>query len=95
MALADTTPWRTEDHLRDDADIVAYLDAVLEENDPKLLAHALGVVARAKGISDIARETGLGRQNLYKALSETGNPTLETLLAVIRALGLKLHVAAE
>lgn len=64
----------------------------MEGNDPKHIASALGDVARSEGMSEIARKTGLGRQALYKALSEDGNPTLETLLAVFNALGLELSV---
>ncbi len=64
----------------------------MEGNDPKHIAAALGAVARSKGMTDIAKRSGLGRQALYAALSETGNPTLETLAAVLDALGLELTV---
>lgn len=90
MALK-TTRWDSAEHLQSDEDIAAYLDAVLEENDPALVTHALGVIARAKGMSQIARETGLGRESLYKALSPEGNPEFATVLKVIKALGLQLH----
>lgn len=93
MALK-TTRWDSAEHLRTDEDIAAYLDAVLEENDPALVRHALGVIARAKGMSQIARETGLGRESLYKALSSEGHPEFATLLKVIKALGLQLHASA-
>jgi probable addiction module antidote protein len=73
-------------------DIVAYLDAALEEGDSALLAAALGDVARSKGMTEIARETGLGRESLYKALSSDGNPEFATILKVVRALGLRLRV---
>jgi probable addiction module antidote protein len=66
---------------------------VFEDGDPALIAHALGVVARAKGMSKIARAAGLGRESLYKALSPDGNPEFVTVLKVMRALGLKLKVA--
>ena len=89
-----TTRWDSADYLKSDSDIAEYLDAVLEEADPALLAHALGVVARAKGMSAIAAKAGLGRESLYKALSTGGNPEMATFLKVIKALGLKLHVAA-
>jgi probable addiction module antidote protein len=80
--------------LKTNADIADYLEAVLEDGDPALVAHALGVIARAKGMTKIARATGLGRESLYKALSADGNPELATVLKVMRALGLKLKVAA-
>lgn len=64
----------------------------MEGNDPKHIASALGDVARSKGMSEIAKKSGLGRQALYRALSEDGNPTLETLLGVLDALGLQLTV---
>jgi probable addiction module antidote protein len=94
MTDLPTIPWKTEDHLEDPDDIAAYLDAVFDDGDPELIAHALGAVARAKGMTDIARKTGLGRQNLYKALSRDGHPEFATVLNVVRALGLKLGVTA-
>lgn len=66
----------------------------MQENGPALLADALGDVARAKGITQIARKTGLGHESLYKALSLEGNPEFGTILKVVEALGLKLHVSA-
>jgi probable addiction module antidote protein len=66
---------------------------VFEDGDPALITHALGVVARAKGMSQIAQAAGLGRESLYKALSPEGNPEFATVLKVMRALGLKLKVA--
>ena len=73
--------------------IEAYLEDALESNDPAIIAHALGVIARAKGMSQIAQDAGLSRESLYKALSGDGNPELATVLKVIKALGLKLTVA--
>jgi len=72
----------------------AYLEAALEEGDRALVAAAMGDIARAKGITQIARETGLGRESLYKALSPEGNPKFATVLKVVRALGLRLHATA-
>lgn len=89
-----TTKWDAADHLKTDRDIIEYLEAVLEEGDPALVAAALGDVARAKGMSKIAKAAGLGRESLYKALSAEGNPEFATVLKVIHSLGLKLHVAA-
>lgn len=91
MALK-VLPFDPAEHLETEEDIFYYLEAAMEGNDPKHIASALGHVARSKGMSDIARKTGLGRQALYNALSENGNPTLETLLAVLSALGFELSV---
>jgi probable addiction module antidote protein len=89
-----TVPWDAAEYLKTEKDIAAYLEAVFEEGDPALVAAALGDVARAKGMAKIARKAGLGRESLYKALSSEGNPELGTVLKVLRALGLKLRVAA-
>jgi probable addiction module antidote protein len=89
-----TILWDSAAYLKTNADIADYLEAVLEDGDPALVAHALGIIARAKGMAKIARATGLGRESLYKALSAHGNPELATVLKVMRALGLKLKVAA-
>ena len=91
MAKTKTKPWDPAEHLKTGKDIVAYLEAALEDDDPALVAAALGDIARAKGMTDIARETGLGRESLYKALSPEGNPEFSTVLKVVRALGLRLH----
>lgn len=89
---ATVRPWDVTRYLDSDEAIALYLDAVLEEDDPVLLAAALGDVARAKGMTGVARETGLGRESLYKALSPSGNPEFATVHKVIRSFGLKLHV---
>lgn len=91
---SDTRPWDVAEHLETEEDMAAYLDAALEEGDAALVVAALGDIARAKGMSQIAREAGLGRESLYKALSPTGNPEFSTILKVVGALGLKLHVEA-
>ncbi len=88
-----TIPWDATEYLKTDADIANYLEAVFEDGDPALVAAALGDVARAKGMSQIAQTAGLGRESLYKALSPEGNPEFATVLKVMRALGLKLKVA--
>jgi len=90
----NTTTWDAADYLKSDEDIAQYLEAVFEDGDPALVAAALGDVARAKGMSQVAREAGLGRESLYKALSSSGNPEFATVLKVIRALGLKIKLAA-
>jgi probable addiction module antidote protein len=89
--MTETTPWDPADHLRTDEDRAAYLEAALEEGDPTLVAAALGDIARAKGMTQVAREAGLGRESLYKALSPAGNPEFATILKVVAALGLQLH----
>jgi len=81
-------------YLRSDEDVAAYLEAVIAEGDGRLLAAALGDVARARGMSGIARKTGLAREALYRALSSQGNPELATLIKVLRAMGLRLAVKA-
>ena len=85
-------PFDPADHLETEEDILYYLEAAMEGNDPKHIASALGDVARSKGMTEIARKAGLGRQALYSALSESGNPTLETLTSVLGALGFELSV---
>ena len=94
MTETKTIPWNTEDHLETPEDIAAYLEAAFEDGDPELIVHALGAVARSRGMTEIARRTGLGRQSLYKALSPEGQPEFATVLKVVRALGLKLTVTA-
>jgi probable addiction module antidote protein len=86
------TPFDPAEHIETEEDIFYYLEAAMEGNDPKHIARALGDVARSKGMTEIARKTGLGRQALYTALSKDGNPTLETLTSVLSALGLELTV---
>ena len=89
----ETLPFDSAQYLKTDEDIALYLQAVLEENDPALFAHALGQVARAKGMTQLARETGLAREALYRALSAEGNPELATVMKVMKCLG--LHLSAE
>lgn len=82
------------DHLRTPEEMAAYLEAAIEESggDAAFIVRALGDIARAKGMSELSRETGLGRESLYKALSAEGNPQLSTVLKVTKALGLQIHV---
>ena len=95
MAKTKTRPWGAAEHLKTDEDMAGYLEAALDEGDPALVSAALGDIARAKGMTDIARETGLGRESLYKALSPEGNPEFSTVLKVVKALGLRLHASAD
>ena len=91
MRGVTTLPWKTEDHLETPEDIAAYLDAVFEDGDPALIAHALGAVARSKGMTEIARETGRGRQSLYKSrCRRRGTPEFATVLDVAWALGVEV-----
>lgn len=89
-----TEPWSIQDHLQTPEECALYLDAVLAEagDDPAFIAKALGDVARARGMAQTAREAGVTREGLYKALSEDGNPSFGTVLKVLAALGLRLHV---
>ena len=91
MKKKTTRMWDAVEYLKTQEDMVAYLEAALEENDPTLVSAALGDIAKAKGMTDIAKKTGLGRESLYKALSREGNPEFSTVMKVINALGLKLH----
>lgn len=86
--------WDSAEHLKDEQDIELYLQACMEDagDDPAFIAHALGVIARARGMTQLAKDTGLGRESLYKALSGEGNPSLSTISKVAKALGLKLHL---
>lgn len=88
----ETRIWDAAEHLETAADMAVYLDAALEDGDTAVIVAALGDIARARGMAQIARETGLGRESLYKALSATGNPEFATILKVVRALGLQFHV---
>jgi probable addiction module antidote protein len=91
MRKEKTSVWDASEHLKTEDDMVAYLEAALEENDPALIAAALGDIAKAKGMTSIAKKTGLGRESLYKALSAEGHPEFSTVLKVVEALGLQLH----
>jgi len=90
----ETYAWDVVEHLDTEEDMAAYLDAALEDGDLAVVMAALGDIARAKGMAQIAQDAGLGRESLYKALSATGNPEFATVLKVVRALGLQLHVQA-
>ena len=93
MTKTKTRVWDPAEHLITDEDMAAYLEAALQEGDSALIAAALGDIARAKGMSQIARDAGLGRESLYKALSAEGNPEFATIMKVIAALGLQLHAS--
>jgi len=81
------------DYLTTDEALAEYINAALETGDPAFIADSLGIVARAKGMAKVARQTGLGRESLYKALCAEGNPEFATVLKVVEALGLRLTAA--
>ena len=93
MVVTKTMQWDVARHLRDPEEMAAYLDASIEaaNGDSAFIAKALGDIARAIGMSRVARQTGLSRESLYKALSGERNPSFDTILKVVDALGLKLH----
>ncbi len=88
--VADLPDFDMTEHLPDDEAIAEYLTVVLEENDPALLAAALGDIARARGMTEIAKASGIGREALYKALRPNAQPRFETIARVCAALGVKL-----
>ena len=96
MTRTVTSPYDVAEHLRTPEEMAAYLEACMEEadGDAAFIAKALGDIARAKGMSQVACDAGLSRESLYKALSGERNPTLDTVLRVIGALGLKLRAEA-
>ena len=91
MAKSKIKPYDAAEYLETEDDMAAYLQAALEDGDPALVIHALGNIARARGMTQIARDTGLRRESLYKALSPHGNPEFATILKVVQALGIELH----
>jgi probable addiction module antidote protein len=94
MNKIETHPWDAAEHLETKEDIAMYLEAALEDGDPALVLAALEDIARSKGMTQIAHETGLGKESLHKALSGEGNPEFITVLKVVQALGLRLRVVA-
>src|SRR3989338_3906007 len=91
MTKTKTTPYDTADYLKTEEDVALYFDACLEEagDDAVFIAQALGNIARARGMTQLARDTGLAREGLYKALSADGNPSFATILKVTKALGFR------
>lgn len=92
MALK-TEAWDAAEHLDSEEAILAYLDAAMEDGDPAVITAALGDVARARGMSQVARDAGMSRESLYRALSAEGNPEFATVLRVMKALGVRLTAA--
>ncbi len=90
MNKMKTRPFDASSHLADETDVAAYLQAAMEEGDPALLAAALGDIAKARGMAQLARDTGLSRESLYKSLSGERAPSSDTLFKVIQAMGFRL-----
>lgn len=94
MGAVKISKWDVVEHLQTEEDMRLYFEACVEEGDTALIAAALGDIARARGMTQVARDTGLGRESLYKALSGEGNPEFDTIWKVAKALGLKFHASA-
>ena len=94
IKISDLPDFDMAEQLRDDEDITVYLNLVLEDGDPALLAAALGDIARARGMTDISRASGITREALYKALRPNARPRFDTISKVCKALEVKLHVEA-
>jgi probable addiction module antidote protein len=92
MTKEKLTKWDSAEYLKTEFDINNYLEACFEDGDPQLITHALGVIARARGMSQLAKDTGISREGLYKALTDNGNPEFSTVLKVFKALGLRLSL---
>lgn len=92
MSKIKTRPFDVSNYLKNEADVAAYLQGAIEDGDPALLAAALGDIARARGMTQLARDTGLSRESLYKSLSGERAPSSDTLFKVIHAMGFKLTV---
>ena len=86
-----TKAWDVAEHLDTPEAIAAYLEAAFEDGDPALISAAIGDVARARGMTDLARETGLSRESLYRTLSEDGNPSFSTVLKILQTFGVRLE----
>ena len=97
MSKIKLRKWDVVEHLKSDEDMALYFDAAMEDagDDAAFIAKVLGDIARAKGMTQLAKDTGLGRESLYKALSGEGNPSFATILKVMSALGIKLHAQID
>lgn len=91
----EITEFDISEHLSDEESIAEYLTAIMEENDTRMLLSAIGDIAKAKGMSKIASESGLGRESLYKALNENAKPRFDTVLKVLEALGVNISFSAK
>ena len=95
MMPLETTQWDPVEHIRSPEDERAYIEAAFEDGDPNLIAAAIGDVARARGMAQIARDAGISREAMYKSFRAGGNPTLDTIARVTRVLGLQLLVRSQ
>lgn len=92
--MVNTKPWDASEYLKTEQDIIDYLDAAAETGDPTLIQAAIGDVAKARGMGQIAEAAGVGRESLYKSLSKDGNPSFQTIVKVVQALGGRLTIQA-
>jgi len=92
MKSVKTTVWDMAEHINNDEDVTAYLEATLEENDTALLLEVIGDIARSKGMTQIAKDLNLARESLYRSLSQDGNPSFNTIIKVLDNLGYQLSV---
>ena len=92
--MVNTKPWDASEYLKTEQDIIDYLDAAAETGDPTLMQAAIGDVAKARGMGQIAAAAGVGRESLYKSLSKDGNPSFQTIAKVVQALGGRLTIQA-
>ena len=92
--MVNTKPWDASEYLKTEQDIIDYLDAASETGDPTLMQAAIGDVAKARGMGQIAEAAGVGRESLYKSLSKDGNPSFQTIAKVVQALGGRLTIQA-
>lgn len=92
--MVNTKPWDASEYLKTEQDIIEYLDAAAETGDPTLMQAAIGDVAKARGMGQIAEAAGVGRESLYKSLSKDGNPSFQTIAKVVQALGGRLTIQA-
>jgi probable addiction module antidote protein len=95
ISVGSLSEFDMAEYLDSDEAIVEYLNQVLDENDPAELAHALGVIARVRGMTEIARASGMTREALYKALRSNTQPRFETVSRVCKALGIRLHAELD
>ena len=94
MSKLEIERYDAADYLKDEQDVLAYLNAALDDGHPDVIAQAIGNVARARGMSRIAKRCGLGRESLYKSLSDKGNPEFRTVVSVLKAMGIRLRAEA-
>ena len=92
--MVNTKPWDASEYLKTEQDIIEYLDAAAETGDPTLMQAAIGDVAKARGMGQIAEAAGVGRESRYKSLSKDGNPSFQTIVKVVQALGGRLTIQA-